>query len=184
MCLISPHLTFPVIFWQLHSSFSRDLSHGREPDGISEMGSQRSFFLKSSPPPACSWPIWRNWLKGRTPRHVILQIYSTDKTLQNIPIFSISEPFPLPPMDNVPVGVLNNFLAKKWSLMRVKTCFMHFHHFSSFHVETIWSIDLIIFTSSTMSNSSIHFKVCLHAAIVNNWEVQIIGHIWLKLLKG
>ena len=32
-------------------------------------------------------------MKGKTPRHVILQIYSTDKTLQNIPIFSISEPY-------------------------------------------------------------------------------------------
>ena len=84
MRLISPHLTFPVIFWQLHSSFSRDLAHGIEPDGIPEMGSQRSFFLKSSPPPACSWPIWRNWWKGRTPRYVILQVHSTDKILHNV----------------------------------------------------------------------------------------------------
>ena len=127
--------------------------------GISEMESQRSFFLKSSPPPACSWPIRRNWLKGKTPRHVILQIYSTDKTLQNILNFFISEPFPLPPMDHVPVGVFTFFWPKNDLLMRVKSCFMRFRHFSSFHVETIWSIDLIIFTSFTMSNSSIHFKV-------------------------
>ena len=170
MRLISPHLTFPVIFWQLHSSFSRDLSHGIEPDGISEMGSQRSFFLKSSPPPACSWPIWRNWWKGRTPRHVILLMYSSDKTLQNILNFSISEPFPLPPSYGLHTCWSSKqvFGQKNDLLMIVKSCFKCFRHFHR-HVETIWSIDLIIFTSFSMSNSFIHFKVRLHATIVYNW---------------
>ena len=89
MRLISPHLTFPVIFWQLHSSFSRDLSHGRGPDGISEI------LLLKVITTAC---LFLTNLEKLMERQNSKTRYSTNVLFgQNILNFSISEPFPLPP---------------------------------------------------------------------------------------